>query len=92
MITIIRIVSGSKVGKTFINYNLKAGNNPSSRTPRGHQGPAAFLILTSGLKNHGLGTEKPIKYAHLDIAGSSGPFPGIPTAAPITALLNHYFL
>jgi len=71
---------------------FQAGNNPSSRTPRGHQGPAAFLILTSGLKNHGLGTDKPIKYAHLDIAGSSGPFPGIPTAAPITALLNHYFL
>lgn len=80
------------IGKDEQTDVLQAGNNPSTRTPRGHQGPAAFLILTSGLKNHGLGTDKPIKYAHLDIAGSCGPFPGLPTAAPITALLNHYFL
>merc|ERR1711990_343591 len=71
---------------------LQCNNLPSSRTPRGHQGPAAFLILTSGLKEHGVDSAKPIKYAHLDIAGSSGPFPGLPTGAPILALLQNYFL
>jgi hypothetical protein len=28
---------------------LQANNKPSSQTPRGHQGPAGFLILVSGL-------------------------------------------
>lgn len=28
---------------------LQANNQPSSRTPRGHQGPAAFMILGAGL-------------------------------------------
>lgn len=28
---------------------LQALNKPSSKTPRGHQGPAAFLIKASGL-------------------------------------------
>lgn len=28
---------------------LQALNQPSSKTPRGHQGPAAFLIKASGL-------------------------------------------
>jgi leucyl aminopeptidase len=28
---------------------FQANNLPSSRTPRGHQGPAGFLILASGL-------------------------------------------
>jgi len=59
---------------------------PSSGTPRGHQFPAAFLIKTSGLDKHGLGSEKPLCYSHFDIAGSSGPFPGIPTGSPIVAL------
>jgi len=26
----------------------------------------------------------------MDIAGSSGPFPGIPTGAPIVALAEHF--
>ena len=50
------------------------------------------MILTSGLKEHGVDSAKPIKYAHLDIAGSSGPFPGLPTGAPILALIQNYFL
>jgi hypothetical protein len=28
---------------------LQCNNKPSSQTARGHQGPAAFLVLTSGL-------------------------------------------
>merc|ERR1711953_40490 len=69
---------------------LQCNNLPSTRTPRGHQGPAAFLILASGMRDHGLGSENPFKYCHLDIAGSAGPFPGFPTGAPITALLDFY--
>jgi leucyl aminopeptidase len=49
------------------------------------------MIMTSGLKDHGLQSEKPLKYCHLDIAGSSGPFPGLPTGAPVMALLQNYF-
>jgi len=70
---------------------LQCNNKPSSQTARGHQTPAAFMILTSGLKEHGLDSDKPLKYAHLDIAGSSGPFPGLPTGAPVMALLQNYF-
>eukprot|EP00795_Rhopilema_esculentum_P012109 gene12109-2713_t len=65
---------------------LQCNNEPSSMTSRGHQFPAAFLIRTSGLDKHGVGCEKPLCYSHLDIAGSSGPFPGIPTGRPIVAL------
>ena len=43
---------------------------------RGHQGPAAFLIMASGLDDHGLGSKAPLNYSHIDIAGSSGKFPG----------------
>lgn len=65
---------------------LQCNNLPSSRTPRGHQFPAAFMIRASGLDKHGIDSEKPLRYTHVDIAGSSGHYPGIPTAAPLVAL------
>lgn len=65
---------------------LQANNLPSSRTPRGHQTPAAFMILASGLKEHGSESAHPLKYTHLDIAGSAGDHPFTPTGAPILAL------
>ena len=34
---------------------LQCNNAPSSRTPRGHQTPAAFLIMASGLDKVGAG-------------------------------------
>merc|ERR1711892_629062 len=79
------------MGKDEQSDILQCNNAPSSRTPRGHQTPAAFMILTSGLKEHGIDSAKPLKYAHLDIAGSEGSFPGLPSGAPISALLQHYF-
>jgi len=79
------------MGKDEQSDVLQCNNKPSSQTARGHQSPAAFMILTSGLKDHGLQSSKPLKYCHLDIAGSSGPFPGLPTGAPIMALLQNYF-
>ncbi|KAG8223569.1 hypothetical protein J437_LFUL003033 [Ladona fulva] len=69
---------------------LQCNNMPSSRTPRGHQGPAAFLILSSGLDKHGLDSSVPIKYSHLDIAASAGDYPDEPTASPILALYAAY--
>lgn len=65
---------------------IQCNNQPSSRTPRGHQFPAAFMISASGLKKHGIDSERPLKYTHMDIAGSSGDYPGTPTGAPLIAL------
>ncbi|XP_017770642.1 PREDICTED: putative aminopeptidase W07G4.4 [Nicrophorus vespilloides] len=71
---------------------MQCNNAPSSRTPRGHQGPAAFLLLSSGLEGHGSTHEKPIPYSHLDIAGSGGDFPNPATGAPILALAKAFLL
>ncbi|PIK58591.1 putative aminopeptidase W07G4.4-like [Apostichopus japonicus] len=77
-------------GKSEYEDVLQCNNQPSSATPRGHQFPAAFLIVTSGLDKHGKDSSEPIKYTHIDIAGSSGPFPGTPTGAPIPAFTAKY--
>ncbi|XP_071532869.1 putative aminopeptidase W07G4.4 isoform X2 [Panulirus ornatus] len=73
-------------GKSEYEDVLQCNNAPSTRTPRGHQTPSAFLVMSSGLDKHGKDSSQPLKYSHLDVAGSSGPFPGIPTGAPILAL------
>ncbi|XP_047475065.1 putative aminopeptidase W07G4.4 isoform X1 [Penaeus chinensis] len=77
-------------GKSEYEDVLQCNNAPSSRTPRGHQTPSAFLVMSSGLDKHGKESSKPLKYSHLDIAGSSGPFPGIPTGAPILAMAHAF--
>lgn len=69
---------------------LQCNNAPSTRTPRGHQIPASFMIVTSGLDKHGVDSAAPLPYCHLDIAGSSGPFPGIPTGAPIPTMTKYF--
>lgn len=79
-------------GKSEYEDVLQCNNLPSSRTPRGHQTPAAFLIMTSGLDKHGINSKKPLKYCHIDIAASSGPFPGIPSGAPIPALTRRFII
>ncbi|XP_064602788.1 putative aminopeptidase W07G4.4 [Liolophura sinensis] len=79
-------------GKSEYEDLLSSNNEPSSRTNRGHQSPSAFMIMASGLDKHGIDSEKPLPYSHMDIAGSSGPFPGIPTGAPIVALATHFVL
>lgn len=73
-------------GKCYGEDVLQANNLPSSRTPRGHQSPAAFMMLSTGLDKHGLKSDRPIKYSHLDVAGSAGDIPDPPTGAPIMAL------
>jgi len=79
-------------GKSEYEDILQCNNLPSSQTERGHQFPAAFLVRVSGLDKHGIDSENPLKYSHIDIAGSSGPFPGVPTGAPIVALSGLFVL
>jgi len=67
---------------------VQCNNAPSSRTPRGHQFPAAFMMQVAGLDKHQLTSKQPIKYSHLDIAGSSGDLPHPTTGAPIPGLLT----
>ncbi|XP_046366263.2 putative aminopeptidase W07G4.4 isoform X1 [Haliotis rufescens] len=79
-------------GKSEYEDILQCNNLPSSATPRGHQCPAAFMIMAAGVDKHGKDSDKPIPYSHIDIAGSSGPFPGVPTGAPIVALAATFVL
>ncbi|XP_072027911.1 putative aminopeptidase W07G4.4 [Amphiura filiformis] len=79
-------------GKSEYEDVLQSNNAPSTMTARGHQSPSAFLIMASGLDSHGIDSDQPIKYSHIDIAGSSGPFPGVPTGSPISALAAKYIL
>jgi len=65
---------------------LQCNNAPSSRTPRGHQFPAAFMACVAGLDKHQLSSAQPLKYSHLDVAGSSGNLPDPTTAASVPAL------
>ncbi|XP_028171802.1 putative aminopeptidase W07G4.4 [Ostrinia furnacalis] len=64
----------------------QADPRPSTATPRGHQAPAAFLLLTAGLHAGAA------RYTHLDVAASAGDLPRAPTAAPLLALAAHYKL
>uniref|UniRef100_A0A8C7GLP3 Zgc:152830 n=1 Tax=Oncorhynchus kisutch TaxID=8019 RepID=A0A8C7GLP3_ONCKI len=79
-------------GKSEYEEILQSNNLPSSATPRGHQTPAAFLIMASGLDKYGVDSGNPLPYSHIDIAGSSGPFPGVPTGAPVLAMATNYIL
>lgn len=69
---------------------LQSNNQPSSKTPRGHQGPAAFLTMASGLDKYGLNSTTKIKYTHVDIAASSGHLPKPATGSPILVLAKRY--
>lgn len=71
---------------------VQANNAPSVKTPRGHQVPAAFMIKATGLDKHGVNSKQPLKYTHLDIAGSAGEYPNMPTAAPIVALVKTHLV
>lgn len=79
-------------GRTDAEDILQCNNEPSSATPRGHQFPAAFLIRASGLDKHGLDSDKPIAYTHVDVAGSAGDYPDPTTGAPLLALAARYVL
>ncbi|XP_063240194.1 putative aminopeptidase W07G4.4 isoform X2 [Bacillus rossius redtenbacheri] len=65
---------------------MQTNTQSSSKQSRGHQGPGAFLIMASGLDKHGLDSEKPLRYTHLDIAPSAGDLPDQGTGCPLLAL------
>ncbi|XP_070540426.1 putative aminopeptidase W07G4.4 [Ptychodera flava] len=79
-------------GTTQYEDMIQMGLNASASSSRGHQLAAAFLLMVSGLDKHGNDADNPLRFSHLDIAGSAGPYPGIPTAAPIVALAAQYVL
>lgn len=65
---------------------LQCNNLASSRSPRGHQFPGAFLEVVSGIDKHGTKALKPLKYSHVDVAGSSGGLPDVTTGSSVIAL------
>uniref|UniRef100_A0A914WL62 Cytosol aminopeptidase domain-containing protein n=1 Tax=Plectus sambesii TaxID=2011161 RepID=A0A914WL62_9BILA len=73
--------------------DLRQGNTkPSVQTLRGHQCPAAFMLMGSRLDEHGTDSAHPIKFTHIDLGGSEGPFPGTSNAAPLVALSAKYIV
>jgi leucyl aminopeptidase len=72
---------------------LQCNTAPSSRTPRGHQFPAAFLMMASGLGDHGRSSDIPLAYTHLDIAGAASigdVASGYETGSPVAGLSAFY--
>jgi leucyl aminopeptidase len=69
---------------------LSANTLPSALTARGHQYPAAFVNVASGLDKHGGDSDRPLPFTHIDLGGSAtenGDWQfGRPTAAPVVAL------
>jgi leucyl aminopeptidase len=79
-------------GKSDYEDLMQAYSKPSAVSARGHQGPAAFLIMSSGLDKHGGDSDQPLAYSHVDIAGSCGKFPGTPSAVPLPSFVVEYVL
>lgn len=75
---------------------LQCNNAASAVTTRGHQFPAAFLAIASGLDRHGLDSKQPLPFTHVDIAGSGvegGDWQhGRPTAAPLVAMAARWLV
>ncbi|KAF5276264.1 hypothetical protein FQA39_LY06613 [Lamprigera yunnana] len=78
-------------GKTEGEDIIQAKPGPSTKYPRGHQSPIAFMMLASGLDKHGSASEKPLKYTHYDISGiSECDYPKPPESTFILALAQTY--
>jgi leucyl aminopeptidase len=77
-------------GKSAAEDVLSCNSLPSSRTPRGHQFPAAFLDIVSGMRAYEQRKPRELAFLHVDIAGSAvaaGNWQtGTPTGAPVLAL------
>jgi leucyl aminopeptidase len=74
-------------GKSPAEDVISCNSLPSSRTPRGHQFPAAFLDVVSGLR--AFEKRGGLPFVHVDIAGSTvsggGWATGTPTGAPVVS-------
>ncbi|KAJ3184799.1 hypothetical protein HDU85_001478 [Gaertneriomyces sp. JEL0708] len=76
---------------------VQANDKASTATCRGHQFPAAFMSVASGISVHGLDSDSPICYTHCDIAGSAeedgkGLSLGAVTGSPVAALTGAFLL
>lgn len=81
------------VAPTSSEWDVKQVNTaPSAQTRRGHQFPAAVMAIGSGFDKHGLDSEDPLAYTHVDIAGSGNGSDGNPSGTPIAAFVGHYLL
>ena len=80
-------------GKSEYEDVLQCNNAPSSRTPRGHQTPSAFLALASGLDKVRNGIDKRIRSAAsiLNIIRYFFKFPLFEYSF-LLAFRHHYFL
>jgi len=86
-----QVVKGNNITEDVIQGNDK----PSTMTSRGHQFPVAFLSMVSRLDEHGINSDFPIAYTHLDIAGSYGSWSkywglGEVTGNPIVAIASSF--
>ena len=71
---------------------LQSNNAPTAVTARGHQFPMAFLLIASGLAQHGAADELPLPYCHVDLADSVADAYGVETGSPIVPLFGHFVL
>ncbi|KAI9496457.1 hypothetical protein BDB00DRAFT_808934 [Zychaea mexicana] len=77
---------------------VQANDQPSTMTNRGHQYPAGFMLIASGLDKHGLKDKKPIGFTHLDVAGSAEEMSAVGwsiprvTGSPVAALTGAFLL
>jgi len=71
---------------------LQCNNAPSAITTRGHQFPMAFLLVASGLEDHGAGSALPLPYCHIDLADSVADARGVETGSPILALFGYFLM
>ncbi|RCN30547.1 cytosol aminopeptidase family, catalytic domain protein [Ancylostoma caninum] len=68
--------------------HIRQGNTkPSVATLRGHQTPAAFLIMASRLDEHGCDSEHPLKFTHIDIGSAAGDHPETSLPNPLVTLV-----
>ena len=50
----------------------------------------SFTFQVSGLADHQMSSSKPLKYSHMDVSGTSGFLPDIPTGSTVVALSMHF--
>eukprot|EP00931_Biecheleriopsis_adriatica_P058806 TRINITY_DN35098_c0_g1_i1.p1 TRINITY_DN35098_c0_g1~~TRINITY_DN35098_c0_g1_i1.p1 ORF type:complete len:515 (+),score=77.71 TRINITY_DN35098_c0_g1_i1:111-1655(+) len=85
--------SGTPVSKFPDTYDvLQTSTAASTMTARGHQFPAAFLAIASGLQEHGSGHSVPLPFCHVDLAGSVADARGVETGSPILPLFGAFVL
>ena len=52
----------------------------------------AFLLIASGLQEHGAGAAVPLPYCHVDLAGSVADARCVETGSPIVPLIGHFLM